>query len=277
MNTKQPNPAEPHGKTTIAADRSLRPRCGPRSEDRFLYPALIDQHPLRRPPSWWHRLLRAVADSISEATIPREERRIRTEGIRAYQTEQAHRSRAVLTRRVKQGWWLGPPPYGYRLTAHDVDDGARGHSRRRRLIADTDRAPVVPVIFTWFVRDELGRTAITARLAAHPDRFPPPRDHITGRPRSWTPGVVLTILSNPAYLGYVTRGRTRHGQPQPVHRWIWSDEPSHPTLVDPALWWTARDKLHPPLRPPNADNDIDSSQGTAAHTADDRGDGRHTA
>lgn len=40
--------------------------------------------------------------------------------------------------------------------------------------------------------------------------------------------------SQPAYLGYVTTGRTSTGIAQPVHRWIWSIGPSQPALIDAA-------------------------------------------
>lgn len=124
------------------------------------------------------------------------------------------------------------------------------------------------------MRDRLGPTAIAARLATDPDRYPPPVDHRTGRTRPWTPGVVRGIVSNPAYLGYVVRGRTRRGRPQPDDRWIRSLDHSHPHLVEADLFWAARDKLHPALRPPdtddsNADGSTDGSATRATDTAPD--------
>lgn len=220
-------------------------RGATRPGDVFLYPALIDQRPGRPQPSRWHRLLRVVADRLGAATAPGEERRIRSEGIRRYQLEVGWRSKAVLLSRVRAGCWLGLPPYGYRLAPHRVDDGAGHMVVRHRLALDDERAGTVGVIFSWFVRDGLGRAAIVARLAADAERYRQPVDHHTGELRAWTSAVVNGILNNPAYLGYVVRGRTRRRRPQPEGRWFWSAERSHPQLVDDVVWWHARDKLHP--------------------------------
>lgn len=216
-----------------------------RPGDVFLYPALIDQRPGRPQPSRWHRLLRAVADWLGAATARAEERRIQSEGIRGYQRETGWRSKAVLLRRVREGWWLGPPPYGYRLAPHRVDDGTGHVVVRHRLVLDDERADTVAVIFSWFVRDGLGRAAIVARLAADVGRYRRPVDHCTGELRVWTSAVVNGILNNPAYVGYVVRGRTRRGRPQSEERWIWSLSPSHPPLIDEVMWWEARGQTAP--------------------------------
>jgi len=225
------------------------PRGARRPDDVFLYPALIDRRPGRIPPSRWHRFLRVVADRLGAATARLEERRIQSEGVRRYQFEVGWRSKAVLISRVREGWWLGPPPYGYRLATHRVDDGTGRTVIRHQLALDEERAATIGVIFSWFVHDGLSRAAIAARLAADVDRYPPPVDHGSGKPRLWTSVVVRGVLSNPAYLGYVVRGRTRRGRPQPEERWIWSLQRSHPPLVDDVVWWAARDKLCPPSRP----------------------------
>lgn len=232
-----------------------------RPDDVFLYPVLIDQRPGRRQPSWWHRLLRVVAGRLGAATAQGEERRIRSEGVRRYQLEVGWRSKAVLISLVQQGWWLGPAPYGYRLTEHRVEDGSGRMVVRYRLALDEERAATVGVIFSWFVRDGLGRAAIATRLAADADRYPPPMDHSTGEPRPWTSAVVSGIVSNPAYLGYVVRGRTRRGRPQPEERWIWSHRRSHPPLVDDVVWWAARDKLYPTLLPTGLSSGDDVAAG----------------
>lgn len=232
-----------------------------RPDDVLLYPALIDQRPGWPQPSRWHRFLRVVADWLGAATARDEERRIQSEGVRRYQLQVGWRSKAVLISRVSEGWWLGPPPYGYRLATHRVDDGSGHIVVRHRLALDEERADTVGVIFSWFVRDGLGRTAVAARLAADADRYPLPVDHSTGEPRSWTSVVVYGILSHPAYLGYVVRGRTRCGRSQPENRWIWSQQRSHPPLVDDVVWWAARDKLCPASLPADASSPDDSAAG----------------
>lgn len=148
-------------------------RSGVCRSDVVLYPALIDQRPGRIQPSLWHRFLRVVADRLGAATAPDEERRIQFEGVRRYQLEVGSRSRRVLISRVSEGWWLGLPPYGYRLVEHQVDDGAGHRAVRHRLALDGERAGTVRVIFSWFVRDGLGRAAIAAWLAADPERYRP--------------------------------------------------------------------------------------------------------
>lgn len=248
--------AELTNETSTPPCRSPRSRRSRRAEhDDLLYPALLDEHPLRRQSTWWDRLRWTVARHIDEKTHRRETRRIRTDGIRRYQRELSWRASAALIRRVRDGWWLGPPPYGYRVTAHQVDDGTGRQAQRQRLTIDEQRAHIVSMIFTWFVHDGLGPTAIATRLAGDPVRFPPPLDHGTDQPRRWTPGVARGILNNPAYLGYVIRYRIRNGRAQVDDRWVCSIQPSHPALVDKNLWWAARDKLHPELRPTNTVTD----------------------
>jgi recombinase len=134
---------------------------------------------------------------------------------------------------------------------------------RHRLARDDERADTVGVIFSWFVRDGLGRAGIVARLAADAERYRPPVDHRTGELRAWTSAVVNGILNNPAYFGYVVRGRTRRGRPQPEERWIWSLSPSHPPLVDEVMWWEARDRLHPMSLPPSDSRTDDAAVGGA--------------
>lgn len=64
----------------------------------------------------------------------------------------------------------GTPPYGYRLAPHRVDDSAGHMVIRHRLVLDDERADTLGVIFSWFVRDGLGRAAIVTRLTADAER-----------------------------------------------------------------------------------------------------------
>lgn len=159
--------------------------------------------------------------------------------VRTYQQALARRSQFALIQKVRDGQWLASAPYGYLRVPRTDSDGRVDGKRGYRLILDERTASTVPVIFTWYVDQRVPISAISARLAADPDRYPPPLDLRTDWPRHWTIYSVRTILTNPAYLGYVVWGRRRHGRLQPPKRWIWSDKPSHPPLVNPDLFWSA--------------------------------------
>ncbi|MGH3426910.1 MAG: recombinase family protein [Mycobacteriales bacterium] len=168
----------------------------------------------------------------------------------------------MLRARVEEGWWIGPSPYGYRRQRHRAIDTTGKPGWRHRLIVDARRAATVVTIFTWCAHERLGTHAITTRLATAHDPHPRPRDLVTGRPRRWTSAKVRAILDQPAYLGYTVRGRTRHREPLHPNKWIWSHQPSHPALIDPTLFWTAYDRLHP-----TPENDT-GARGTAEPTND---------
>nr|WP_052478335.1 recombinase family protein [Kibdelosporangium sp. MJ126-NF4]CEL17664.1 Recombinase [Kibdelosporangium sp. MJ126-NF4]CTQ91109.1 Recombinase [Kibdelosporangium sp. MJ126-NF4] len=207
--------------------------------------------------AWWRRLRFTLGRAVAGGADVREQRHIRVQAVRDYHRDLARRSQAVLNQRTRNGWWLGPAPYGYRLTQHCADHEA--HPRwRHRLAIDPDRAAVVPAIFAWFVHDRLTDHAIAIRLSTAPDQYPRPLDHTTGQPRHWTPAIVRTIRTNPAYLGYAARERTHDGRPASRDEWVWSTEPSHPALISPSTFWAAynRDSL-----PPEAELDEPSQRG----------------
>jgi hypothetical protein len=217
---------------------SVDPGGVSRSDDYFLYPSVLDY---RRPEprrSWWYRLREELACRIEPDDCGEARRSEATWAIRRYQDELASRSRNVLASLARNGWWLGPAPYGYRLQSCVTDDGHGRRVRRNRLVVDDDRAPVVRTIFTWWVRERVGCSAIASRLAADGQQYPPPVDHSSGSAMPWTPVRVHTILSNPAYLGYAVWGRVRQGRPCHPENWVWSTAPSHPALVEPEWFWT---------------------------------------
>jgi hypothetical protein len=76
---------------------------------------------------------------------------------------------------------------------------------------------------------------ILTRLNADPDRYPP-EDPAAG----WSIGGVYAILRNPKYTGYQVFGRTRNGKPVPPEKWYWSDQPTHPAIIDRATWDAAQ-------------------------------------
>jgi Recombinase len=75
---------------------------------------------------------------------------------------------------------------------------------KTRLLLDPGRAPAVAAIFTWRTEDRLGAHAITCRLEARPDLYPPP-----GKAGRWTEASVHAILANPKYTGHMVFGRKR--------------------------------------------------------------------
>ena len=209
-----------------------------RSDDYFLYPSVLDDHRPEPRRSWWYRLREELAWRVDPDDGGEARRDNATLAIRRYQGELAYRSREALARLVRNGWWLGPAPYGYRLPSCMKANERGRRVRRHRLVVDDDRAPVVRAIFTWWVRERAGCAVIAGRLASDAKRYPPPVDHSSGKPRPWTPARVHTILSNPAYLGYAVWGRVQRGRPHDPEHWVWSTAPSHPALVEPEWFWT---------------------------------------
>lgn len=188
-----------------------------------------------RPDDRWQRLLALAGHLVRHRQTSAQA------AVRRYQQEMVDRASAATTDRVRNGWWLGPAPYGYRL--------ARGPGGRRRLALDDHRSTTVGQVFAWYVLDQQPLARITRQLATYPDQHPRPIDHRTGQPRPWTARIVRRLLDNPAYLGYGVRRRTSDGQPLPPQTWQWSAQPAHPPLVDAGLFWTAYHRLHPEHSP----------------------------
>ncbi|SEP54517.1 MULTISPECIES: recombinase family protein [Amycolatopsis] len=211
-------------------ERGHRPHRVPRRGDPVLYPGAQDRAPDSEFRSRRQRLREYLAERL---TAPYDNdggrREIADRGIRAYQRELARRSRGALRQRTREGWWHGPAPYGYTLQRHRAGD------RRPRLVIDELRAPVVPLIFTWSLHGNLSDRAIARRLTEQ--QHPLPVDPVSGWPRAWSWAIVRTVLTNPAYLGYVTRDRTVRGAAQPPECWTWSRQRSHPALILPAAFW----------------------------------------
>lgn len=192
--------------------------------------------------SGWQRFRWAVAETLCATVTDRARRAIETDGVLAYQRALTAKAKTVVADLVRDGWWLGAPPYGYRL---DPVDAGNGLPARQRLLVDEERAAVVPLIFTWHVHFGRGAAAIATRLASDPAAYPPPTDHATGRALRWTTARVETILANPAYLGHTVRGRAHHGRHVHPQCWIWSTRPSHPALLRPHMFWAAYRRAHP--------------------------------
>ena len=109
------------------------------------------------------------------------------------------------------GWNIGTPPHGYAAerVPHPVPFKAAQGRTKTRLILDPDHAPAVAAIFTWRVQDRLGAHAIAQRLAADPDRYPPP-----AKAGVWTEAGRLLHLAQPQ----IHRPHGVRPHPQPPRR-----------------------------------------------------------
>ena len=82
---------------------------------------------------------------------------------------------------------------------------------------------------------KLGVPSIHARLCAGPGAYPP-ADPETG----WTTGGIYSILANAKYTGHQVFGRVRKGKRVTPDKWYWSDQPTHPAIVDRDTWEAAQ-------------------------------------
>ncbi|WP_414943858.1 recombinase family protein [Amycolatopsis sp. cmx-11-32] len=220
---------------TTTPERSDSPRRTSRRDDPALYPFLKNRAREPETPRLWRRMREGLADFL---TAPYEDDDWHMNGylaVRGYQRELVRRSRSALRQRTRDGWWLGPAPYGYTLEHHWVEAETGRGGWRHRLIVDELRAPVVALIFAWYLYDKLSERDMVRLLTEQ--EHPRPADPVSGRLRAWSPGAVRTILNNPVYLGYVVRGRTLRGVDQPPECWTWSQQRRHQVLVEPAVYW----------------------------------------
>ena len=163
-----------------------------------------------------------------------------------YVRDLIERSRAGMEESVRQGWHTGgPAPYGYMLEPHPHPNAqkAREGRKKHRLIVDPERGPIVLLIFTWYVEDELGLGTICERLNSDLDRYPPPkrnRKDVNDLPQTWSKSQLHSLLRNPKYTGFNVWGRhdKRRGRPvlRPRDKWVWSATPTHEAIVPRELF-----------------------------------------
>jgi len=155
-------------------------------------------------PGWWWRLVHRRTTREAQLLAAHH----------AWTTDRARRAQIAI---VREGYHLGPIPYGYLQRRVPTQDA--GH-RRVRLAVNPGRASVVAAIYRWRIEDRLTTRSITTRLhgLAHPALTL--RDPNTGDPRPWTPAAVTHILANPVYTGATVWGRTRAGRPVPPDEWV---------------------------------------------------------
>jgi site-specific DNA recombinase len=152
------------------------------------------------------------------------------------------KSRDGMVESVRQGWHSGgPAPYGYMLEPHPHPNPAKAKDGivKHRLIVDPVRGPIVVLIFTWYVEEEMGLGTICDRLNSDLDRYPPPlrnKKDENDLPQTWSKSQLHYLLRNPRYTGYNVWNRhdKRKGRPsvRPREEWVWSPEPTHEAIVD---------------------------------------------
>jgi site-specific DNA recombinase len=136
-----------------------------------------------------------------------------------------------------EGYNLGKVIDGYLpdKIPHPAPAKAAHGRTKTRFALDELRAPIIAAIFEMRAWQKLGVPAIHARLCADPATYPP-KDPETG----WTVGGVYSILANPKYTGYQVFGRVRKGKKVTPDKWYWSEQPTHPPIVDRDTWAAAQ-------------------------------------
>jgi DNA invertase Pin-like site-specific DNA recombinase len=173
---------------------------------------------------------------------------------------------AMAAQAAMEGRFLGGrPPYGYRLVdlgPHPNPAKAADGRRLHGLALCEETAPVVVRIFTEFVGGK-GLYAIAEGLTRDGVPCPSAHDRARNPHRSgvaWSKGAVRTILTNPRYTGRqvwnrqrkdevlldvddVALGHTSKLRWNTADKWIYSEEPAHPTIIDPELFIEAQQLL----------------------------------
>jgi site-specific DNA recombinase len=173
---------------------------------------------------------------------------------------------AMATQAQMEGRYLGGrPPYGYRLIdagPHPNPAKAADGKRLHALAIDEYAAAVVQRIFAEFLASA-GIYAIAEGLTR--DGIPCPSAHDPGRNRhrcgiAWSKGAIRAILTNPRYTGRqvwnrqrkdevlidvrdVALGHTTKMRWNDRGKWIYSEEPAHPQIIDDETFSCAQELL----------------------------------
>jgi DNA invertase Pin-like site-specific DNA recombinase len=198
-----------------------------------------------------HDLVMSVFGGMSKGERNRIKLRVRT---------------AMATQTKIEGRFLGGrPPYGYLLVdagRHPNPGKAAIGAQMHRLDLDPQAAPVVARIFARYLEGR-GIYAIAEELTRDGIACPSAHDPARNRHRSgvaWSKMAVRAILTNPRYTGRQVWNRQRrdevlldvhdvalgHTSKQvwnPAEKWIWSDQPAHPAIVDTDTFERAQARL----------------------------------
>ncbi len=198
-----------------------------------------------------HDLIMSVFGGVSKGERNRIRVRVRT---------------AMATQAQIEGRYLGGrPPYGYRLIEagpHPNPAKAADGKRLHALAIDEAAAAMVRRIFAEFLSGA-GLYAIAEHLTR--DGIPCPSAHDPGRNKhrcgvAWSKYAIRAILTNPRYTGRQVWNRQRKDEVLiDVHdvalghmtkmrwneadKWIYSDEPAHPPIIDDDTFAKAQELL----------------------------------
>lgn len=145
----------------------------------------------------------------------------------------------TITALVRDGWHIGPAPYGYR--PERVQTRLPGNHPRYcvKLVIEPGEAAVVELMFFWRAHAGLGIAAIVAALNRRDLRHTP-FHQAANAPRMWTPARVNAVLNHPVYTGRTVWGRTHRRRPAPPAEWIISEPGAQPAIVDDTTFALAR-------------------------------------
>jgi site-specific DNA recombinase len=198
-----------------------------------------------------HDLVMSVFGGMSKGERTRVKVRVRT---------------AMAAQTQMEGRFLGGrPPYGYRIVdagPHPNPGKAADGRRLHRLDLDPVTAPVVERIFREYLSGR-GIYAIAEHLTSEDIPCPSAYDRQRNRHRSgigWSKMAIRAILTNPRYTGRQVWNKQRKDEVlldvndvamgnrtklvwNPADKWVWSDQPAHPAIIDTDTFTHVQAKL----------------------------------
>jgi DNA invertase Pin-like site-specific DNA recombinase len=182
-------------------------------------------HPLRKAGV----TLATVQDGVVDwnASTDRIVNTVKQEGKHQQLLDHAHNVTRGQLAAMKDGSWVGSPPYGYDIV---------GKKKSKRLeLGDAVHVGIVKRIFKEFTEDGRSMTNIASRL--NEEGYPSPGGTLKG----WRFDSVQTILGNPAYTGDFTAGKRSYGKYHTVKNGSVSKAIAGYTRKPKAEWIVIRD------------------------------------
>lgn len=200
-------------------------------------------------------ILEAFQESKTKIITPRKTYDLSNEFDEEYsefETFMARRELKLITRRLQRGrvasvmegnYIATRPPYGYNT---HKDNGSR------TLVPHPDQAPIIKMIFDWYIKDGIG----CGKIANELNSMGVPS--YTGR--HWIESAVLNIIKNAVYAGYIQwrkkeqkkskePGKLRDTRTRPQEEWI-EVKGKHEPLITEEDYRKAQDVLETRSHPP---------------------------